>query len=143
MSISILQSVLGHDMIKVHLMDKPTYPKLAEYLSQYIVAGDVDKVAYESTVSRQTIYNILAGKRARPDNYRKLARVLGVSLKERREIYKNLMLHSDYLDSDNPDWLDEIDEESITLLENLLELKETDPISYEAIVRLVEARSGK
>lgn len=112
------------------------YPELSKYFKPLIEDKGIENVAYESQLSRATIYNIANGKRARPDNYERLALAIGKNRIEQREIYKNLMRFSGYLDLlPNDSEIDEQLDKSV-----LDEIRARYPEIYAAAVAIVEAR---
>lgn len=117
---------------RIHYMD---YPELARYF-EGLVGDRIDRIVADSEVSRATVYNIRNGKRARPDNYERLAIAIGTNKVEQREIYKNLMGFSGYLDLLPSD--SDIDEQLDKLV--LDEIQARYPEIYAAAVAIVEAR---
>lgn len=111
------------------------YPELARYFNE-LVGDNADRIVADSEVGRSTVYNIRKGKRARPDNYERLALAIGLNRVEQREIYKNLMRLSGYLDLLPDD--NEIDDQLDKLV--LDEIQARYPEIYAAAVAIVKAR---
>jgi hypothetical protein len=112
------------------------YPHLAKYFNE-LIGDNMDRIVADSEVGRTTVYNIRQGKRARPENYEKLALAIGRTRIEQREIYKTLMRLSGYLD------LLPADDSAIdTSLDALVleEIKRRFPEIYAAAVTLVDAQ---
>lgn len=113
------------------------YPELARYVDALI--GDrIDRIVADSEVSRATVYNLKNGKRARPDNYERLALAIGRTRPEQREIYKNLMRLSGYLDliADETDATIEQSQDELVLAA----IKQRLPELYAAAEALLLAR---
>lgn len=114
------------------------YPELAKYAAG-LFEESVERTAYQAQVSRSALYNILAGKRARPDTYERIALALGANRLEQREIYKQLMRFSGYLDLLPADDAAIDDDLSQVILR---EIQRQFPDVYNAAVALVEAREA-
>lgn len=111
------------------------YPELARYFTA-LIGDNLDRIVADSDVGRTTVYNVRNGKRARPENYERLALAIGKNRIEQREIYKNLMRFSGYLDLlPNDSEIDEQLDKSV-----LDEIRARYPEIYAAAVAIVEAR---
>lgn len=112
------------------------YPKLAQYFTE-LVGDNLDRIVADSEVGRTTVYNIKHGRRARPQNYERLALAIGTNRTEARKIYRSLMALSGYLDL-----LPESDAAIDAQLDALVldEIKRRFPDVYAAAVALIEAR---
>lgn len=108
---------------------------LADY-AKSIIGDDVERIGYLADVSRATIYRITAGNEAKPETYQKVALAIGTNKVEQREIYKNFMRLSGYLDLLPSD--SEIDDQLDRLV--LDEIRVRYPEIYAAAKATVEAR---
>lgn len=111
------------------------YPKLAHYFTE-LVGDNLDRIVADSEVGRTTVYNIRKGKRARPENYQRLALAIGTNRVEQREIYATLMRLSGYFDLLPAD--SEIDARLDEFV--LEEIRHRFPEIFAAAVAVVEAR---
>lgn len=112
------------------------YPQLARYADELF--GDrLERIAADAEVSRATCYNMKKGKRARVENYEKIALAVGRTRPEQREIFKNLMRYSGYLDLlPEEDSAIELSQDEIVLAG----LKRLLPELYDAAEALLAAR---
>lgn len=109
--------------------------ELAEY-AKTVIGDSVERVGYLAGISRATIYRVMAGKGAKPETYAKLALAIGTNRVEQREIYKEFMDRSGYLDLLPDDATIDRDLDRLVLDE----IRERYPEIYAAAVATIEAR---
>lgn len=112
------------------------HAQLAAYVKSKMGNKEVERVAYESGISRATLYNLLNGKPPKTiEIYEHLALGLGSNREEQREILKNLLRLSGNLKLLTDEAIDrQLD------LRVLAEIQKRFPEIYRAALEVVKAQ---